>query len=156
ARRQQRVEQAELQHRHDAFQRGESIFDAPDLAGHLEATLDEVITAASTGGLRGATLEDFRRLERSFVENLAGSGLSADRVEALYRRFVRIEQMLDRGSDADYRRRGKLEEAYMRWMAQARTRQMFGHYIERAEERAAMPRESIGAPRSIAPWATRR
>jgi len=156
ARRQQRVEQAELQHRHDAFQCGESIFGAPNLAGHLEATLDEVLAAAGCGALRGTTLEDFRRLERSFVENLAGSALPADRVEALYRRFVRIEDLLDRGTVADWRRRARLEEAYMQWMARVQTRQMIGHFIERAEARASSRRPDFGAPRSIAPWATRR
>jgi hypothetical protein len=61
--RQVRAEAAELKRRHDDFHRGAPVFAPADPIDHLEATLDDVLAAATRGEFRGSAVGDFRRLE---------------------------------------------------------------------------------------------
>jgi len=54
-------------------------------------------------------------LEKQFVDHLAGGMVDHAVAERGYRLFMRFEELIDRGANGDYQRRGRLEEAYDRW-----------------------------------------
>src|SRR5258708_20973865 len=137
-RRQQRKEAAELQRRHDAFQRGQPFWsdltggerakDAPAPARNpepselVEGSRDDAVLqfsdwiSALDHVERVMTIDrsapGVRTLEKQFVDHLARGWLNQAEAERGYRLFMRFEELIARGGLAARGRRARLDEAH--------------------------------------------